>query len=188
MKNILIVVDMQKGFVGNDQIMQLMNRVADLLKKDIFDAVIATRFLNGENSIYEKLFNWKRLETEEEREIPPMIAEYADCIVDKYVYSCVDKSFLQRLCQINDGDYLERVFITGVDTDCCVLATAVSLYESNVRPIVLTQFVYSNGGEESHKAGLLCLERLIGEKQMSDAYPQTAEELDAIADGSLFIC
>lgn len=180
MKNILIVVDMQRGFLGYGKAAQLTNRVIELLDTGIFDAVIATRFLNDENSIYEKLFNWKHLETEDERAIPDEIMEYVDYVSDKHIYNCVNASFIQRLCQLNGGDYPEKVFVVGVDTDCCVLTIATSLYENNIRPIVLTQYVDSNGGKESHEAGLLCMKRLIGEKQLSDVIPETIDDLDNV--------
>ena len=88
MKNILIVVDMQKGFARYEQTKQLTERVIDLLEKNIFDAVIATRFLNDENSIYEKLFDWKHLESDDERTIPKQILEHVDYVADKYIYNC----------------------------------------------------------------------------------------------------
>lgn len=177
MKDILIVVDMQEGFTQCEQAKQLKNNIVQLLNKKIFDVVIATRFLNEKDSIYERLFNWKDLEKEDERAIPKEIIEHIDYVVDKYVYNCVNASFIQRLCQLNGGTYPEKVFVVGVDTDCCVLTIGTSLYENNIRPIVLTQYTYSNGGNEYHKAGLLCMERLIGKKQLSDIIPQSKEDL-----------
>lgn len=180
MRNILIVVDMQEGFTCDEKTKQLKNRVVGLLEKKIFDAVIATRFLNEKDSIYEKLFDWKHLEQDDERAISKEIMEYVDYVADKYIYNCVNASFIQRLCQLNEGAYPEKVFVVGVDTDCCVLSIATSLYENNIRPIVLTQYVDSNGGNKSHEAGLLCMKRLIGEKQLSDIILQNKEDLNKI--------
>ena len=179
MKNILIVVDMQEGFLRDAQTKQLKNRVVELFEKNIFDVVIATRFLNEKDSIYEKLFDWKQLE-QEERLISKDIMEHVDYVADKYIYNCVNASFIQRLCQLNEGVYPEKIFVVGVDTDCCVLTIATSLYENNIRPVVLTQYVGSTGGNKSHEAGLLCMKRLIGEKQLSDIIPQSKEDLNKI--------
>lgn len=177
MKNILIIVDMQEGFICNAQTKQLKNSIVELLDKNIFDVVIATRFLNEKDSIYEKLFDWKQLEQEEERRIQDDIMKHVDYVADKYIYNCVNTSFIQRLCQLNEGIYPEKVFIVGVDTDCCVLTIATSLYENNIRPIVLTQYTGSTGGNKSHEAGLLCMKRLIGEKQLSNIIPKTSEDI-----------
>lgn len=168
MKDILIIIDLQKGFTQNLRTNNLVKNIKNLLEKDIFDIVIATRFLNCDNSIYEKIFDWKYLKDEDERKLEPVVEEYADYIYDKYIYNCVDTNFLQRLCQLNDGQYPEKVFIAGVDTDCCVLTTAVGLFEHNIRPVVLAKYCDSNGGGQSHEAGLRCLRRLIGKEQIID--------------------
>lgn len=130
--------------------------------------------------IYEKLFGWYSLETEEDRRIIQGYSEYIDYIVDKRIYNCVDANFIQLLCQCNDGHYPDKVFIVGVDTDCCVLAIATSLFESNIRPIVLTHYCGSNGGFEYHKAGILCMKRLIGPNQIVGKEIKTKEDLEII--------
>lgn len=166
MKNILLIIDMQNGFMKFDRAEKLIEKIKGLIDSNLFDSVIATKFINDKNSIYEQLFNWKQLEVEEETSLVPGYNEQVDYIFDKYIYSCINTSFIQKLCQINDGKYPEKVFIVGVDTDCCVLSTATGLFENNIRPIVLTNYCDSNGGHESHNAGILCMKRLIGEKQM----------------------
>lgn len=168
MKNILLIVDMQNGFTKHPQTIALTNRIKELLELNVFDSVVATRFSNDTNSIYEQLFGWKRLETEEERSLAPGYEKYIDYIFDKCIYTCVNPNFLQKICQINDGKYPEKIFIVGTDTDCCVLATATNLFENHIRPIVLTNYCDSNGGPDSHNAGLLCMKRLIGKKQLVD--------------------
>lgn len=44
----------------------------------------------------------------------------------------------------------EKVFLAGDDTDCCVLASALRLMESGVRPVVLTR--YCAPGERGESA------------------------------------
>ncbi|WP_352399414.1 isochorismatase family protein [Anaerotignum sp.] len=178
MKKILVVVDMQNGFAIYDQTINLTEEIRKLLKRKLFDVVIATRFINDDNSIYEKLFGWNRLKTKEERELADGYEKYVDCVLDKSVYTCVNSSFIQKLCQLNDGIYPEEVFIVGADTDCCVLAIATGLFECNIRPIVLTKYCDSNGGTASHNAGLLCMKRLIGENQLVDREILLKEDLN----------
>lgn len=168
MKNILLVVDMQNGFARYPQTITLTNKIKDLLELNKFDSVVATRFSNDTNSIYEQLFGWKRLETDDERALAQGYEKHIDYIFDKYIYNCVNPNFLQKLCQLNDGKYPEKIFIVGADTDCCVLTIATNLFENNIRPIVLTKYCDSNGGPDSHNAGLLCMKRLVGEKQLVD--------------------
>ena len=168
MKNILLVVDMQKGFARYKQTLDLRDKILKLLELKVFDSVIATRFLNDNDSIYEKLLKWKRLKIEDERAIDSSYNQYIDFVFDKYIYNCVNSSFIQKLCQLNDGKYPEKIFIVGADTDCCILTIATALFENNIRPIVLINYCSSNGGDLSHEAGILCMRRLIGKEQLID--------------------
>lgn len=166
MKNILILVDMQNGFTRYKEANKLIKRVEMLLRTNSFDYVVATKFMNYKNSMYEKIFDWHELISEEDRDLCRNIKDYVDEVIEKTVYTCVNSHFLQRICQLNDGTFPEKLFIAGVDTDCCVLKIATDLFESNIRPIVLTQYCGSNGGPESHLAGLVCMKRLIGDEQL----------------------
>lgn len=180
MKHILLVVDMQNGFTEDGQTKELKNRIKNLLDLEIFDVVIGTRFLNADNSMYEKLFEWSRLKAEEERAISEDLLKHMDYVEDKYIYNCVNSNFIQRLCQLNDGELPQKVYVVGVDTDCCVLTIATALFECNICPIVLTNYCASNGGEEFHQAGIRCMQRLIGEKQLVEKEIHSLEDLDAI--------
>lgn len=177
-KKILLIVDMQNGFARYEQTINLGEKIRLLLDTKCFDVVVATRFLNAEHSIYEKLFSWKRLQTTEDQELVYGYEKYVDYIVDKYVYNCVTPSFIQRLCQLNDGNYPEKIYIVGADTDCCVLTISTALFENNIRPVVLTQYVDSNGGPKSHEAGILCMKRLIGKEQLVDKVVNSKEDIE----------
>lgn len=177
MKNILIVIDMQAGFARYPNTKDLSCRIESLLKRKVFDAVVSTRFLNDDGSIYEKLFGWNKLKSKEEQALSGTIQSESDYIVDKCIYNCVNPNFIQRLCQLNNGQYPEHVFLVGADTDCCVLTIATALFENNIRPLILTKYCDSNGGPKQHEAGLLCLRRLIGEKQLLDVDPTCKEDL-----------
>lgn len=180
MKDIVIVVDMQKGFARYEQTKKLTEKIAELLDRKVFDCVIATKFLNDDNSTYENLLEWHRLKTDDEQEIAPSIMKNVDYVFEKYIYNCVTPTFIQKLCQVNDGIYPEKVYVVGADTDCCVLSIATALFENNIRPIVLTNYCDSNGGPKSHDAGIACMKRLIGSKQLVDIKIETKDDLRKI--------
>ena len=162
MKNILIVVDMQNGFNRYDQTHILAKKVVELTNSKLFDKVIATRFLNREGNQYTKIINWHRLMTSPDIDLVEGIK--ADEVIDKNVYTCVTSEFMNLLKKCNDGVMPTHVFICGADTDCCVMKTAVDIFEQSIMPIVLTEYCDSNGGPDSHKAGILVMNRLIGKK------------------------
>lgn len=178
MKKILLVVDMQNGFARYPQTIALRDRIRDLLERRLFDSVIATRFLNSDDSIYEKLFDWHRLKTPEDQQLAPELAPYVDLVISKSVYTCVNADFLQRLCQCNGGTYPEEIYLVGADTDCCILTIATSLFEHHIRPVVLTRYCDSNGGPEQHAAGLACMKRLIGKAQLVEKPILCADDLN----------
>lgn len=180
MVNILILVDMQNGFTRHPQTNDLVDRLREMLSLKLFDEVIATRFLNHDQSIFERVIGWDRLKSEDDRTLKPELVDAVSETFDKSIYTCVTPDFLQRVSQLNGGVYPNKLFVAGADTDCCVLKIAVDLFEHNVRPIVLTKYCASNGGAESHKAGLLCLERLIGSKQLVGEVLSKDSDLNAL--------
>lgn len=81
---------------------------------------------------------------------------------DKGVYSCLLPSVIDELNRRG----IREVHLCGIATECCILKTAVDLFEKNFRPVVLTSACASHGGEEFHHAGLMALQRLIGQDQI----------------------
>ena len=167
-KSILILIDMQNGFLKEEYTKILVPKIESLLQKKIFDSVIATKFVNTNNSPFTKIMQWNGMIEPNEQEINESLKQYIDITIIKNTYDCVDKAFIEQLCKVNDNKKPKKVYLAGVDTDACVLTIATKLFDNGIRPIVLTQYCHSNGGLEYHKAGLLCLRRNIGTKQIID--------------------
>lgn len=180
MKNILIVADMQKGFVKDKETIEVSKKIKELMKSGIFDTVIATCFINGNDSIYEKLVNWDSLKSDDETMLVDGYTPLVDFVITRGLYTCVNADFIELLCQCNSGIYPTNVFIVGVDTECSVLSIAKDLFERHMRPIVLSNYCFSNGGLKSHEAGLLCLEHLIGSNQVVSKEITNRQDLNAI--------
>ena len=165
MKNVLVVIDLQVGFI-NDNTVKVANNIRDLLYSEKYDAVIATKFTNMPGSSYDSFLGWTGMMGEDEKELLPFVEEYADRIISKCSYSCVkNTNFIQSLLSLCDG-IPEEVTLVGVDTDACVLATAIDLFEMGIKPIIIEDCVGSSGGEECHEAGMLILKRSIGKEQI----------------------
>lgn len=165
MKNVLVVIDLQVGFI-NDNTLKVANNIRDLLYIEKYDAVIATKFTNMPGSSFDSFLGWTGMMGEEEKALLPFVEEHADIIVSKCSYSCVkNTNFIQSLLSLCDG-LPEKVTLVGVDTDACVLATAIDLFELGIRPIILKDYVGSSGGDECHEAGMLLLKRSIGKEQI----------------------
>ena len=180
MKNILIVVDVQEGFIRNNQTIKAAKKIEQILEKDIFDVVLATQFENERDSLFVRGLGWEELFSDEQRKIYPPIINKIDKVFKKSKYSVVDKNFLKELEGINDNKKPNFVFIVGIDTDSCVAKIAVDLFENNIMPIVLLDYTASNGGDESHNAGKTVLRRFIGRKALIESEISTKEELEDI--------
>ena len=155
----LIVVDVQRGFV-NEHTRHVVPVVERL--QEAYERVHATRFVNAPQSPYRTFLDWGRFgEGSADAGLAFRPAAHA-VIVEKHVYSCVTEELLAELRR----EGMTEVSLCGIDTDACVLVTAVDLFQNDIRPVVLAQACASHAGPEHHAAGLRLLERLIGKRQI----------------------
>ena len=162
MKDILVIVDVQKGFT-KDYTVEKIPVIEDLLSRRVFDTVIATKYWNTPDSNISRLMGWKDLCTEEEQDLVPEIEPYVDHITAKNIYSGVTPELVELLKELGGGRLPEYVFLLGFDTECCLLSTAADLFEMGVRPLVLTEYSGSHDGPKYHDAGIVAMEHLIGQ-------------------------
>ena len=141
MNSCLLVVDVQNGFISR-KTDRVVLRIKSLLEEVVFGHVVFTKFINSQNSPYVRLLGWNRVFVGEETEISSLLQPFAENIYNKNTYTALTEELNQFLKRHN----ITTVFICGIDTDCCVLATAVDLFELGIRPYVLTYYSASNGG------------------------------------------
>lgn len=155
----LLIVDVQVGFI-NDATQHILPKL-DALQKQ-YEHIYATRFINAVGSPYRRLLDWHRFYASSDD--VPLAFDPVDgvTVIDKQVYTCVTPAFLQDL----RGKGIEEVAICGIDTDACVSACAIDLFENGFRPILLSDACASHAGAEYHKAALRILARLIGNDQI----------------------
>jgi nicotinamidase-related amidase len=161
MKFCLLVVDVQNGFITEDT-EHLLPKLLDLCSLSNFDCLVFSKFKNIVGGPYQSILKWHKLTSIEETEIHSSLKPYATLVFEKNIYTCVSDSFIDYL-KIN---MIDTVFIAGIDTDCCVLTTAVDLFQNNFVPFVLADYCASTGGIISHSSAITVLKRLIGENQI----------------------
>lgn len=88
MKNVLVVIDLQEGFI-NDKTVKVAKNIRDLLDRGEYYAVIATKFTNMTGSSFDSFLGWTGMMGEEEKALLPFVEEHANIIVSKCSYSCV---------------------------------------------------------------------------------------------------
>ena len=164
----LLVIDVQNGFVSDETDM-VLPRIEQLMRDFQGSLIIATQFINVEPSGFRDIMHWKRLKDSPEIDLIPFVESLASFVFKKTTYTACTEEILNVLKEKN----VDEVYLAGIDTDCCVLASAIGLFEQNIRPIVLEHYCASNGGEKSHNAALTVLERTIGKRQIK--YGQFAQ-------------
>lgn len=158
---LLLIVDVQNGFIS-DRTNHIVPLLEKLLKSKRFKQIVFSQFENSDSSPYELFLDWYRLKSSNETEIVNSLKPFVEQVIHKNTYTAVNDWLIDLIKKEN----IETVYIAGIDTDCCVLTTAVDIFQLGVRPVVISDFCASNGGIESHNAALLVLKRLIGGKQI----------------------
>ncbi|MFN8622060.1 MAG: isochorismatase family cysteine hydrolase [Chloroflexota bacterium] len=174
----LVIVDVQRGFIVPD-VEPLPPAIAAYVDahRDRYAAIIATRFRNRPGSRYVSERDWDAMIGDEETQLLPAIAAAAGHVIDKHGLA-PDRGALGTLL-LDAG--VERVHLCGLDTDQCVLATALLLWDAGFAPAVLADLCASSGGTALHDAALAILRRAIGDRNVvrsSDLRP----DLDPTAD------
>lgn len=166
----LLVIDVQNGFVSNTTRF-VLPRLHQLVSEFKEGPIVATKFINKDGTGFTDIMHWGRLKDEPETSLIPFIEECSSFIVEKNTYT----AYIPEVVDFFQRNNIQEVLLAGIDTDCCVLATAISLFEHNIRPVVLEHYCASNGGEESHLAALRVMDRTIGRHQVyHGTYPVIA--------------
>jgi nicotinamidase-related amidase len=156
---VLLIIDVQKGFI-NDWTQHVPPRIETLQAQ--FPRVVATRFENPEGSVFRTLKGLSRF-APGSAEVELAFAPRPDAeIAVKHGYSAATEALLASLRETG----VREVALCGIATDNCVLMTAVGLFEAGIRPLVLVDYCASHAGAEYHRAGLMLIERLVGEGQV----------------------
>jgi nicotinamidase-related amidase len=162
----LVVIDMQNGFV-NERSQHVVPKVVDLVKYwgSARRPMVFTRYHNYPGSPYERLIHWSKLQgppaTDVVAELLPYCAA-ARAVIDKKIYSCFTPEFVALV----EGEGWTDLVFCGIDTESCVLKSAVDAFEHDLTPWVVTDASASHGGQAARDAGLLVLRRLIGTGQL----------------------
>jgi nicotinamidase-related amidase len=162
----LIVVDMQNGFLGQHT-EAVIPAVAHLARhwQDAGGATVFTRFVNAPGSPFERLLGWTQVATTPETDITASLEPHlqrAHFVLDKPAYTIFTPEGRQL---IEAAGWSDLVFC-GVDTDSCVLKSALDAFELGYTPWIATDATSSHGGPVIHEAGLAVAARSVGKRHL----------------------
>lgn len=168
-KSLLLVVDVQNGFI-NDETKHVVKPIKQLVTKwqqQKRGPIVYSRFINLENSPWQRLLGWTNMQSKPETDLHPDLPINGAHIFKKSTYSAWSPD-INQLCQ---GSSIKEVVLCGIDTDQCVLETAIDIFEANLRPLLLKNYCASSRGSMFHDAAIMLIEGLIGKGQIvEDAF------------------
>jgi nicotinamidase-related amidase len=165
-KPVLVVVDVQNGFV-TEHSRPVLPVIVDLVRRwqTARGDVVFSRYLNYADSPFERLIGWTKMtdgpETELVTELAPYIGPHTP-VIDKYIYTL----FTPEGTNLVDERGWTDLYVCGIDTEICVLKTAVDAFERDLTPWILKDACASHSGSETHAAGLLIAGKFIGTNQI----------------------
>ncbi len=154
-KAILLAVDLQNGFLLAPECKAVVPKV--VVSASQFHACWATRFFNR-NPNFSRQLNWNEMVSGQETELSTILSPVVSKTFDKPSYSPMLRALLQAL----QSDAITTVVVCGVDTDACVMATALGLFDAEFETFVVSDGCASSGGQEYHEAAIKILKRNIG--------------------------
>lgn len=153
----LMVIDYQKGFAkrADPQIKSRIEKLVDEFSNK--DCCVFTKFANHRNSVFERRLGWSAMSTESEQELVVEPREN-DVVIEKETYSAYGAALREHM----DANGVSSVYLCGMDTEACVLATAYDLFDAGLEVHIIEDACASSGGEPIHEAALAVMRRSFG--------------------------
>lgn len=155
MNTLLLIIDVQKSFI-NENTKNIPKKIEKLLQTNKFNHIIFTKFINEENSNFYMELNYQGCMSEEDRKI--VIDTKNNTILKKKTYTAVNSELTHYIKENN----IDIIYLCGIDTDACVLKTALDLWENNYNVKVIKDCCMSHSGYEMHDSAINILNKMIG--------------------------
>ncbi|MDQ2682969.1 MAG: cysteine hydrolase [Chloroflexota bacterium] len=167
----LLIVDVQNVFI-NDYTHHVPERILEQVERLDPAPIIFTRFRNRPDGPYPRLLGWEDGMDEPACEIVDALLDLASKneVFDKPGTTGLPQELREHLVRSGLG----KIHIAGIDTDMCVLKTALDIFDLGIEPIVLTDCCASTAGLQAHFAALAVLARNIGANRL--VHTGTGEE------------
>ena len=159
MTNALVIVDVQNGFINNFT-RSIPKKIVKVANMD-FDNIIFLKFRNRVSSNFNKELRWKEMFLSPATDITPELRELAkrSAVFTKTSYSAFrSEKFVSYIKEKNIGD----LYICGLDTNACVLATAMEAFERGYRVRVLEDLCASPDGRKAHLDAVSIMKKNLG--------------------------
>jgi len=159
MKKALFVIDVQNCFV-NSLTRGLPEKICRYIEENRknYHLIIFTNFVNDPHSNVYRFLHWKKSMVSPEIDIVPKLQSVLKygLVVPRSVYSVLK---IPRVASLLKKREIEEISLCGVDTDCCILATAYDGFDQGYRINLLENLCLDSSSIELHRAALLIFKR-----------------------------
>jgi nicotinamidase-related amidase len=162
-KSLLLVVDVQNGFVKTDEtraVVPTINDLATLWHKRGWP-IVCSRFINLPGSNWQRLRDWHEMQGEPDTALYEELKIDTPYVFKKSTYSAWSDE-VSAVCASHD---VRDVVIAGVDTNECVFATAIAVFDAGFTPWIVRDACASTGGKKSHAMAIELMSALLGDSQ-----------------------
>ena len=159
---LLLIIDAQEGFM-NEGNKKIANDIIEHVKNEEYDLIIATRFVNKMDSLYHK-DSYRREMTmlSSKAKLVEGIGELADITIMKSTYTALTTD-LDKLLKKNE---VKEVYISGFNIESSIIATALGLFDKEVRPIILSKLCGTMREDLFKQNALMILANAIGKESI----------------------
>lgn len=155
---LLLVIDVQNGFI-NENTKQVPEALIKHVKNYHYDLIIATRFINKVDSLYQTELNMKEMTMlSPKTKLAQGIGELADIVIMRSTYTALTEDVIRLLSK----NALDQVYIAGLNIESSIMATAFNLFDRDIKPIILSQLCGTAKGENMKQSALEMLAHNIG--------------------------
>lgn len=141
-ENVLLCIDWQKGF-KNSNSKKIVDRVHKVAYGYKWDKIIQTMWFNttDEGNLYIKNLNYEACQVDSKDAGLIKLFPKATVLPRVKMYSCMTPDMLAIL------KYNMNIYVTGLETDACVLATCFGLFDLGMQFKVVTDCVTTKNDE-----------------------------------------
>ena len=155
---LLLIIDAQEGFM-NEENRKITNDIIEHVKNEEYNLIIATRFINKIDSLYNK-DSYRREITmlSSKAKLVEGIGELADITIMKSTYTALTTD-LDKLLKKNE---VKEVYLSGFNIESSIIATAFGLFDEDIKPIILSKLCGTMREDTFKQNALMILGNTIG--------------------------
>lgn len=160
MDSLLLIIDMQEGFrcIESESILPNILKLTKTFKGKI----IFSKFINQQNSLFEKQLNWTKLQNKKDQQLFTELKDNDNTIIEHNTYTVLNNTLKQFLINNN----ITKVYLCGIYTDICIIKTAMDLFDNNIEVFIIKNSCNTLHKRQNHNSAINSLRHILNAKHI----------------------